>query len=136
MAACGITLRRISFIGTIAVIGMAATAIIEAGLVALLQPLTDEALVAKNLETAKWIPFAFTGIFVLRGISGFATEASLGWIGRRVISDLRREVFSKFPHAADPIFRQPVGRPAIVPNDLQRRDGGRVGDQRGYDCGP
>ena len=83
-------------IGFIAVIGMASTAVIEAGLVALLQPLTDEALVAKNLETAKWIPFAFMGIFVLRGISGFATEASLGWIGRRVISDLRRQVFNKF----------------------------------------
>ena len=83
-------------IGTIAVIGMAATAAIEASLVALLQPLTDEALVAKNLETAKWIPFAFMGIFVLRGMSGFATELSLGWIGRSVISDLRREVFNKF----------------------------------------
>ena len=83
-------------IGFIAVVGMAATALIEAGLVALLQPLTDEALVAKNLETARWIPFAFMGIFVLRGISGFATESSLGWIGRRVISDLRRQVFEKF----------------------------------------
>ncbi len=83
-------------IGGIAVTGMAATAVIEAGLVALLQPLTDEALVAKNLETAQWIPFAFMVIFVLRGISGFATEASLGWIGRRVISDLRLEVFNKF----------------------------------------
>ncbi len=83
-------------IGLVAVVGMASTAVIEAGLVSLLQPLTDEALVAKNLETAKWIPFAFLGIFVLRGISGFATELSLGWIGRRVISDLRRQVFNKF----------------------------------------
>ena len=56
-------------IGAIAVIGMAATAVIEAGLVALLQPLTDEVLVEENLETAKWIPFAFMAIFVLRGIS-------------------------------------------------------------------
>ncbi|MGI9233862.1 MAG: lipid A export permease/ATP-binding protein MsbA [Woeseiaceae bacterium] len=83
-------------IGFVAVLGMASTAVIEAGLVALLQPLTDEALVAKNLETTRWIPFAFMAIFILRGISGYATEASLGWIGRRVISDLRREVFNKF----------------------------------------
>ncbi len=83
-------------IGAIAVIGMAMTAVIEASLVALLQPLTDEVLVAENLETAKWIPFAFMGIFILRGVSGFATESSLGWIGRRVISDLRRAVFGKF----------------------------------------
>lgn len=83
-------------IGFIAVVGMATTAVVEAGLVALLAPLTDEALVAKQLETVQWIPYAFMGIFVLRGISGFATEASLGWIGRQVISDLRRQVFCKF----------------------------------------
>jgi len=83
-------------IGFIAVIGMTMTAFVEAGLVYLLQPLMDETLVAKEVETGKWIPLAFMIIFVMRGLSGFATEASLGWIGRRVISDLRQEVFGKF----------------------------------------
>jgi len=83
-------------VGFVAVLGMALTAAVEAGLVALLAPLTDEALVAKQLETVRWIPYAFMLIFILRGISGFATEASLGWIGRQVISDLRRQVFGKF----------------------------------------
>lgn len=83
-------------IGFIAVVGMAVTAIVEAGLVYLLQPLLDETLVAKQVESGRWIPVAFMGIFILRGLSGFATEASLGWIGRSVISDLRRQVFNKF----------------------------------------
>ena len=83
-------------IGFVAVVGMTATAVVEAGLVYLLEPLMDEALVAQNLQTARWIPLAFMAIFVLRGLSGFATEASLGWIGRQVISDLRRQVFGKF----------------------------------------
>ena len=83
-------------IGFIAVIGMTMTAFVEASLVYLLQPLMDETLVAKEVETGKWIPLAFMIIFVMRGLSGFATEASLGWIGRRVISDLRQEVFGKF----------------------------------------
>ncbi len=83
-------------IGFIAIVGMALTALVEASLVYLLAPLTDETLVAQNLQTANWIPIAFMGIFIMRGISGFATEASLGWIGRQVISDLRREVFCKF----------------------------------------
>ncbi|MDX1508653.1 MAG: ABC transporter transmembrane domain-containing protein, partial [Woeseiaceae bacterium] len=83
-------------IGFIAVVGMAATAVIEGGLVLLLEPLMDEALVAQNLQTARWLPIAFVTIFILRGIAGFATEASLGWIGRSVISALRREVFQKF----------------------------------------
>ena len=83
-------------IGLIAVVGMAATAVVEGGLVFLLQPLMDVTLVAKNLEEGSWIPIAFMAIFVLRGLSGYATEVSLGWIGRSVVSDLRRKVFGKF----------------------------------------
>ncbi len=83
-------------VGFIAVVGMAATAIVEAGLVYLLGPLMDETMVAHKLQTVDWIPIAFMGIFVVRGISGYATESSLGWIGRHVISDLRRQVFGKF----------------------------------------
>lgn len=82
-------------VGFIAVLCMAATALVEGALVWLLAPLTDETLVAKNLETSRWIPYAFFGVFILRGVTGFGTELSMGWIGRRVISDLRREVFEK-----------------------------------------
>ena len=84
------------FIGGVAIIAMASTAFVEMMMVALIEPLLDEALVAKNLEVSKWLPFAFVAIFIARGISGFGTEASLGWIGRGVISSLRREVFEKF----------------------------------------
>jgi len=83
-------------LGLIAVIGMTSSALIEASLVYLLEPLMDEALVAKNLEAARWMPIAFVLIFLARGVSGFATEASLGWIGRNVISSLRRDLFRKF----------------------------------------
>jgi subfamily B ATP-binding cassette protein MsbA len=83
-------------IGMIAVVSMAATAAVEAAMVWLVEPLMDEGLVAQNLETAQWLPFAFIGIFIGRGITGFATESSLGWIGRSVISNLRRDVFRKF----------------------------------------
>ena len=85
-----------SLVGAIAIFSMSATAVIEASLVYLLEPLMDEALVAKNLETARWMPVAFIAIFIARGAAGFASEASLGWIGRNVISSLRRDVFRKF----------------------------------------
>ena len=65
-------------IGGIALVAMAATAIIEMSLVAMVEPLMDEALVAKNLEATRWLPIAFVVVFILRGITGFATEASLG----------------------------------------------------------
>ena len=83
-------------VGLVAILGMTATAAVEGSLVYLLRPLTDEALVEQNLETHRWIPFAFAAILAARGLSGFATEASLGYIGRSVISSLRRGVFRKF----------------------------------------
>ena len=83
-------------IGLIAVISMAATALVEMSMVWLVEPLMDDTLVSHNLETARWMPVAFVGVFILRGIFGFGMEASLGWIGRSVISALRRDVFRKF----------------------------------------
>ena len=83
-------------VGLIAIVAMAATAAVEGGMVWLVEPLMDETLIAHNLETVRWMPFAFVVVFVGRGITGFATEASLGWIGRSVISNLRRDVFRKF----------------------------------------
>ena len=83
-------------IGLVAIVAMAFTAFFEAAMVWMVEPLIDETLVEHQLETARWMPFAFVSIFALRGLTGFATEASLGWIGRSVISSLRREVFGKF----------------------------------------
>ncbi|MGI9261125.1 MAG: ABC transporter transmembrane domain-containing protein, partial [Woeseiaceae bacterium] len=83
-------------VGFVAIVAMAVSAFVEATMVWMVEPLMDEALVSHNLETARWLPVAFIGVFIIRGISGFATEASLGWIGRSVISDLRREVFRKY----------------------------------------
>jgi subfamily B ATP-binding cassette protein MsbA len=99
----GVVYRRLwqyvlphKMIALVAMIGMAMSAVVEASLVYLMEPLTDEALVERNLDTMKWMPFAFAGILAARGLSGFATEASLGYIGRSVISALRRGVFRKF----------------------------------------
>lgn len=83
-------------IGILAIAAMAATALLEMGMVALIEPLMDEALVAQNLEATRWLPLAFVVVFVGRGVAGFATEASLGRIGRSVISALRRQLFEKF----------------------------------------
>ena len=83
-------------VGSIALAAMALTAVIEMTLVAMVEPLMDEALVAQNLEATRWLPVAFVTVFFARGVTGFASEASLGWIGRSVISSLRRDVFRKF----------------------------------------
>jgi len=100
-------------IGIVAVVSMAATAVIEMTMVALVEPLMDEALVAKNLETVSWLPFAFVGVFILRGAAGFTTEASLGWIGRSVISSLRRDLFRKYLTLPSRFFERQSSGPLL-----------------------
>lgn len=100
-------------VGFAALIGMTATAAVEGGLVWLLQPLMDEAFVAQNLETQKWLPVAFAAILAGRGVSGFVTEASLGHIGRNVISALRRGVFRKFLTLPTRYFEQRSAGPLL-----------------------
>jgi subfamily B ATP-binding cassette protein MsbA len=87
---------RHRLIGLIAIIAMIGTALVEVTMVWMVEPLVDETLVEHQLETALWLPIAFAAVFFLRGLTGFATEASLGWIGRSMISSLRLEVFGKF----------------------------------------
>ena len=80
----------------IGILAMAASAAVEAGLMLLLKPLTDETFVAHNENVTRWMPWAFIAIFIARGVAGFGAEFSLGWIGRGVIKSLRHDVFEKF----------------------------------------
>ena len=96
-----------------AVLGMAATAAIEGSLVYLLEPLLDEVIATRDMERARWISLAFVAIFIARGTSGFATEYSLGWIGRNVISTLRRTVFNKFLTLPTRYFEERTAGPLL-----------------------
>ncbi len=94
----------------IGLIAMSMTAVIEASLVQLLKPLLNDVIVFQDPETMRWMPMAFIAIFIARGLTGFATEYSLGWIGRGVISSLRREVFQRFLRLPMSFFdRQEMG---------------------------
>ena len=44
----------------------------------------------------KLAPLAIMSLFLLRGLSGFASGYALAWIGRRIIKLLRGELFAKF----------------------------------------
>ncbi len=80
----------------LALFAMMVTALSEAALVQLLEPLLNRLFVQKDESIRVWLAIAFVGIFIVRGLSGFGTEFALGWIGRGVISSLRRQVFQRF----------------------------------------
>ncbi|MEL6868755.1 MAG: lipid A export permease/ATP-binding protein MsbA [Pseudomonadota bacterium] len=77
-------------------VGMILTAAVEASLSLMMKPLTDEALVGDGEGLAAWMPVAFIVVFIARGLAGFMSEFALGWIGRHVITQMRRDVFDKY----------------------------------------
>jgi ATP-binding cassette, subfamily B, bacterial MsbA len=53
----------------------------------------DGTLVHQDPRTILWIPVALVGLFLLRGIGEFVQTYYMGYVGRQIVSRLRREVF-------------------------------------------
>ena len=53
----------------------------------------DGTLVHQDPRTIVWIPVALVGLFLLRGIGEFVQTYYMGYVGRHIVSRLRREVF-------------------------------------------
>ena len=79
----------------IAIIGMVIVAGASAAFPALMQPMMDGGFVDRDPETIKWVPLALIGVFLLRVIGAFASGYGMSVIGRNVIRELRKEMFSR-----------------------------------------
>jgi subfamily B ATP-binding cassette protein MsbA len=79
----------------IAIIGMVIVAGASTAFPALMQPMMDGGFVDRDPETIKWIPIALIGIFFVRVIGAFASSYGMSVIGRNVIRELRKEMFSR-----------------------------------------
>jgi subfamily B ATP-binding cassette protein MsbA len=53
----------------------------------------DGTLVHEDPRTIVWVPLALVGLFALRGIGEFVQTYYMGYVGRQIVSRLRREVF-------------------------------------------
>jgi subfamily B ATP-binding cassette protein MsbA len=72
---------------------MIAFAATEPLFAAMMQPLIDGSFVDRNEEIVRLMPFALVALFVVRGIAGFINNYCLSWVGRRVVADLRQQMF-------------------------------------------
>ena len=60
--------------------------------------LGDGTFVHQDPRTIVWLPLALVGIFLLRGIGDFTQTYFMGYVGRRIVSDLRGEIFRHILH--------------------------------------
>ena len=79
----------------VAVIGMVIVAAAATAFPALMQPMMDGAFIERDPQTIRWVPLALVAIFVIRLIGSFASSYGMSVIGRNVIRELRRQMFSR-----------------------------------------
>jgi len=79
----------------LAIFGMVVVAAASTAFPALMQPMMDGSFVERDPETIRWIPFALIGIFLVRVIGAFLSSYGMSLIGRNVIRELRKQMFSK-----------------------------------------
>jgi subfamily B ATP-binding cassette protein MsbA len=79
----------------LSILAMVMVAATEPLFPALMKPLLDGSFVNKDPTTIRYIPFALVGLFLVRGVFGFASDYALAWVANRVVYDLRAEMFSR-----------------------------------------
>ena len=62
---------------------------------ALMKPLLDGSFVNKDPTTIQYIPIALIGLFLVRGLFGFASDYALNGVSNYVVLDLRAEMFRR-----------------------------------------
>jgi len=77
----------------ISILGMVITAACQPALAALMKPLLDGGFIEKDPETIRQLPPMIVGLFLVSGFGQFSGQYAMGWIGRKIIFDIRNVVF-------------------------------------------
>ncbi|NBC47337.1 MAG: lipid A export permease/ATP-binding protein MsbA [Gammaproteobacteria bacterium] len=77
----------------IAIAGMLVFGLTEPLFAAMIKPLLDGSFVERDPDVVRLMPFLLVGIFLVRGVAGFVNTYCLKWVGRRVVADLRQQMF-------------------------------------------
>lgn len=70
-------------------------AAVDSSFIALMKPLLDGSFMQRDPEVIRWIPLAILGLFLLRGVLGFASSYGIAWVSNRVAKDIRCIAFER-----------------------------------------
>lgn len=79
----------------LAVVGMVGTAATEPVFPAIMKYLLDNGFQTSDARMVWLIPAGIIALFLVRGIFSFCTSYLMTWISTRLVTDLRRELFTK-----------------------------------------
>jgi subfamily B ATP-binding cassette protein MsbA len=79
----------------LAIVSIIVLAMTEPAIPALMKPLLDGSFVHKDRHTIRMMPVLLIGLFLVRGLSNYASTVALNWVSTRVIHDLRGDMFHR-----------------------------------------
>ncbi|HUF82896.1 MAG TPA: lipid A export permease/ATP-binding protein MsbA, partial [Burkholderiales bacterium] len=77
------------------IFGMILVAATSAALPALMKPLIEGTFINKDPRLIRWMPVVIVALFTVRGVATFLAAYGLGWVGHRLVADLRNLMFAK-----------------------------------------
>jgi len=79
----------------LALLAMGVIAGLEPMLPALMQPLIDDSLIAKDKQAMVWVPLAILVVFIAKGLAEYAATVLSQGVAQRTMADLRGVMFAK-----------------------------------------
>lgn len=76
-----------------AVIGLILSALTQPLFAWIMGPLLDQAILKRDPVVIQWLPAGILGIFLLRGVAMFVASYYMSWVGRKIVQQIRGEVF-------------------------------------------
>ncbi len=95
--------KHIALLAVFAMVVMAATA---PALPALMKPLMDGGFVDKDPLIMTWMPIMLVGLFFIRGLASYIGNASLQWVGTKVVMEIRKDMFNKLVDCPTSYFNE------------------------------
>jgi subfamily B ATP-binding cassette protein MsbA len=80
----------------VGVIGVSIDAGMQAAFIKFMEPLIDRVFVGKDSEYGLWLAGIIFLFVIIRIIGNFAGVYGMEWVGRKIIADLRQELFGKY----------------------------------------
>jgi subfamily B ATP-binding cassette protein MsbA len=77
----------------LSIVGMLVFAATEPVFAAMIKPLLDGSFVERDPAVVRLMPILLVAVFLVRGVAGFVNNYCLKWVGRRVVADLRQQMF-------------------------------------------
>ena len=90
--------RKYWLMFVIGVLGVSLDAGMQAMFIGFVEPLIDRVFVEKDAAYGTWLAAGVMGVVVLRILGHFAGAYGMEWTGRRVVADLRKELFASYLH--------------------------------------